>query len=358
MNYVVRHSRCFETCPHYNTYHMRIFKRSASSVFQTETGRDVDALFANGRIATLERGIGKSGGSDGSLWEKGPFSGEVYPDLPMAMTWGNLLSQNLPRNLMFWKENPLKLETYGSFADRWVVRSVGIQSYLDVRKRLVAAAGLDSNGDPLQAVRGANALLLVSGSHPVRQILQPLRLVGSSVDVLKMATAMRQQGDLPPSISLWATENPLVNDPSSLGAKVEAGAEVIITQPPFLWSKFEDWMTRINKMELNKAVRLLIGTTAITSASNLRFWLRLCKADTSPRRSHSSAAWRRQTLPLSGEALADFYHSFNSDFFHKVGTLGGLGGIHVMPVTNGGRKAVTRLIEEGVMAAVLRGPAS
>lgn len=31
------------------------------------------------------------------------------------------------RNLLFWNENPLKLETYGSLADRWVVRSVGMQ---------------------------------------------------------------------------------------------------------------------------------------------------------------------------------------------------------------------------------------
>ncbi len=56
-----------------------------------------DDLFKRGRIATLERSIGNIAGMDLSLWTGGPFSAEVYPDLPVAMTWPDLLEQTAQR---------------------------------------------------------------------------------------------------------------------------------------------------------------------------------------------------------------------------------------------------------------------
>lgn len=73
----------------------------ADLALPVEKGSDIRNIFAKGRIATLERAIGKAGGKDVSLWQEGPFSGEIYPDLPVAMTWSNLLTQNFPRSVFF-----------------------------------------------------------------------------------------------------------------------------------------------------------------------------------------------------------------------------------------------------------------
>lgn len=40
---------------------------------------------------TLERALGPGFGSDAALQATGAFSAEVFPDLPIATTWGNLM---------------------------------------------------------------------------------------------------------------------------------------------------------------------------------------------------------------------------------------------------------------------------
>ena len=54
-------------------------------------------LFANGRMHTLERSIGASLGRDADLWRSGAFQVSIYPDLPAAMTWADLLRQPFRR---------------------------------------------------------------------------------------------------------------------------------------------------------------------------------------------------------------------------------------------------------------------
>ena len=46
-------------------------------------------------LLMLERSIGAASGADANLWHSGRFAAEVWPDLPVAATWGSLLSKSL-----------------------------------------------------------------------------------------------------------------------------------------------------------------------------------------------------------------------------------------------------------------------
>ena len=70
---------------------------------------------------------------------------------------------------------------------------------------------------------------------PARRWLQ------DSFDLLLLASAMREEGYLPAGLSLWAVENPMLAPVSRLQQKVDAGAEVVITQPPLLWDRAARW---------------------------------------------------------------------------------------------------------------------
>ena len=88
-----------------------------------------------------------------------------------------------------------------------------------------------------------------------------------------MAAALQAQGALPSSLTLWAAENPLVNDASRVSLKVhagvkscclalsavhralltlqvDAGAQVIVTQPPLLWDRFAAWHEAVSRYPL------------------------------------------------------------------------------------------------------------
>ena len=97
-----------------------------------------------------------------------------------------------------------------------------LRSQSAIRMRLLQHAGLDGRGGNEAAVQPASALLILSGSHPARTFLQRhARLhLFDSFRALEMARTMRIQGQLPPSLELWAVENPLTTNPERLAAKV------------------------------------------------------------------------------------------------------------------------------------------
>ena len=68
-------------------------------------------------------------------------------------------------------------------------------------------------------MRSADALLLVSGSHPVRGALAWSGVLQDSVAALRLAHSLREQGLLPPQTSLWAVANPLVDAADTLERK-------------------------------------------------------------------------------------------------------------------------------------------
>ena len=60
-------------------------------------------------IICLERSVGARQGVDAHLWSQGSFSAEVYPDLPIATSWGELFGSLFTRcegtrMIYFWRE--------------------------------------------------------------------------------------------------------------------------------------------------------------------------------------------------------------------------------------------------------------
>eukprot|EP00953_Heterococcus_sp_UTEX-ZZ885_P026357 14245-Heterococcus_DN1.PRE.4 len=114
---------------------------------------------------------------------------------------------------------------------------LGIAAHMQVRARLAAAAGVDSSGrcllnaadssgiistrleqqqqlqPQLQQQRpqqAPHALLLLSGSHPLRALWWLRRM--DAVAQIKLATEMKRTGHLPNSVALWAVVNPVAAD--------------------------------------------------------------------------------------------------------------------------------------------------
>jgi hypothetical protein len=88
-----------------------------------------------------------------------------------------------------------------------------------LRRRLLLRAGRQADGCAVAGVRAADALLLVSGSHPLRRPLAWSGVLQDSVDALHLAGSLRHQGLLPAQTSLWAVANPLVDAADSLERK-------------------------------------------------------------------------------------------------------------------------------------------
>lgn len=89
-----------------------------------------------------------------------------------------------------------------------------------VRERLLLRAGVSADGCPLPGIRRADALLLVSGSHPFRSALSWTGMLQDSTAALRTAQRLQQQGLLPSQTALWAVANPLLDAPAGLERKV------------------------------------------------------------------------------------------------------------------------------------------
>jgi hypothetical protein len=137
--------------------------------------RKVAALFqqqAKHPTLSLERAVGDKHGIDRNLWDSCHFQAEVYPDLPVAATWRDLLRRTLQTPGHESEAGRMEPPPARCPADRWTVRTVAAQlrSRDQLRSMMLSAAGVDPAGDPKAGVRPADALLFVSGSHPARHL--------------------------------------------------------------------------------------------------------------------------------------------------------------------------------------------
>ncbi|CAM9525636.1 unnamed protein product [Ectocarpus sp. 8 AP-2014] len=311
-------------------------------------------------VVTLERAV-VTDIEDGALWKSGVFDAEIHPDLPPAGTMAGLVRCYLRRakaavcemrpdgnsdsSSEGEKAAGSDTDTVGRCVAKegneggYLVRTVPVQlsrrkardAADELRRRLAVAAGVDAEGAKVRNVRPADALLLVSGSHPGRRLPFAKSFLPDVYDELRLATSMRNSGQLPKGLALWAVANPLAEADEAgvdrVRKKVELGAEVILTQPPLAWELFERWLQGVHasgalgrsaaarnaglaktgeetdatvKMFATSgstgeerstrhplataegrrggdpAARILVGLPVITSPKGLRFWLDLC----------------------------------------------------------------------------------
>lgn len=100
------------------------------------------------------------------------------------------------------------------------VVTVGAQlnNMASISRTMCAAAGVTPTGEskPVSEHRPhADALLLVSGSHPLRQVPLLTQVLPSSVKMLTHASTLKEQGILPQQLSLWAVANPVTEKDAS-----------------------------------------------------------------------------------------------------------------------------------------------
>jgi 5,10-methylenetetrahydrofolate reductase len=88
----------------------------------------------------------------------------------------------------------------------------------------------------------------------------PRRWLQNSFDLLQLAGTMREQGYLPASLSLWAVDNPMAAPVARLQQKVDAGAEVVLTQPPLAWARAERWMQEADALRLTDQARVGVAS--------------------------------------------------------------------------------------------------
>jgi hypothetical protein len=100
------------------------------------------------------------------------------------------------------------------------IATVGAQlrSLEDTAEAMCWAAGVTPSGRKLtdhDSRPHADALLLVSGSHPVRQLPMVSQLLPGSVKMLHRGAQLKQQGVLPAHLELWAVANPVTEPDAS-----------------------------------------------------------------------------------------------------------------------------------------------
>ncbi|KAL3691964.1 hypothetical protein R1sor_005615 [Riccia sorocarpa] len=217
----------------------------------------------------------------------GDIHGVVRPDLPEAHPWFQFGSARVAAKQISSSEmetqsdGSLRASTCGSIQEfektlqeatclRVETVAAQLRSRKEICRRLVASA---------QRVDGCGcggSLLLVSGGDPLRKLplVEPL-LLANSLEMLRTSTRLREAGDIPAGVQLWAVENPLANSVERLEQKIDAGAETLILQPPLLTDRFGEWWDAARTRGLLQAARVVVGLPFITSAKNLAFWFKL-----------------------------------------------------------------------------------
>lgn len=303
-----------------------------------------------GSALVLERSLGKRNGLDSDLWYSLPFAAEVIPDLPIASSWLGLYEaaiNGLPWPLAKSPPAVAVRSAAGVDADRKkrdVKQSLHVQTIAaQVRSRTSIRAKMLASIVGHENRRSADAFLCVSGSHPARRLPGSSRVLQSSFSVLRTAVDMKRQGHLPESLALWAVENPLTNAAGRLQDKVAAGATVIITQPPLVWDKFENWYHDVYRSGVTEEVDIVVGLPFLTSASSLRFWITLCDAWSVE--GVTALVQQFQQKEMQGKShMQEFSREWNSQLIDKVKALPGLSGMHVMPITKQARMLASGLL--------------
>uniref|UniRef100_A0A1D2A210 Methylenetetrahydrofolate reductase (NAD(P)H) n=1 Tax=Auxenochlorella protothecoides TaxID=3075 RepID=A0A1D2A210_AUXPR len=331
----------------------RLYTRSARFIRRlasTSLPQDGNAVpLPRPLLLTLERKVGREAGSDEELWRSGAFGAGVVPDLPPATTLRQLAAQALRLPGGHVAESPTTAPPATCRAPAGLtpqqppgcitVRSVAAQlrSREDLRRRMAAAVA-GSEGHP-----PAQALLLLSGGHPVRTLPIVPHFLGNSLSMLRDAGTARSRGELPADTRLWAVANPGSETLRRLAAKVEAGASTVLTQPPLLWRRSREWMERAAENGLTHRARIVLGVPLITSRSNLEFWLFLIGAGAGD----EEAAQLLADFPASQDA--EGVRAWNADLIRRTLDLPGVGGLHVMPLTKRARQLTQGFLQDGTL---------
>lgn len=293
---------------------------------------------------SLERAIGPYLGTDTQLWNSKIFHAAIYPDLPPSQTlWGlikrKISGKELNAQVCCWGPGDVR-------EGRSLVRSVG--AHLDtesrLRRKLVKYAGGDESGN-----KKADALMILSGSHPVRRRLRSVRAAFGwldAVELLRLAVRMKEEEALSRDVGLWATVNPMAGDIGKevdlFVRKVEAGATVVVTQPPLIWERFEDWMVEVRRQGID--CDIVVGLPIFSSVNNVRFWYRLVGIDVERAERQFKTAIKAQALSV--ESFISYQKNMMQLTLKRLREYREICGVHVMATSPAARRMALAMVTE------------
>lgn len=193
----------------------------------------------------------------------------------------------------------------------------------------------------LRAARAADGLLLVSGGERAPSA------ASAAPALLRLAAQLRREGELEAETALLVAANPHREDLSGLQAKLDAGAEAVVTQPALnLSGRFERWIEAasgaLGRVPTGR-VPLLVGVACPATPAEVRLWLRLIGVDEMDAgATELLGAWRR----AEAEGRVGEHAEAEARRAIRRAKEAGASGLHLMPVTHAGYGLAARLHDE------------
>ena len=276
---------------------------------------------ASGRfVITAEQAQAGQARAYRRMVDRGLIDAVTLPDLPLVGRFRDLLARRRPARRA--PRERLERRIAGALsksAEPVFTVSASLRTAGMVARRAAAArAG------------GAAALLVLSGGGLVRRLFGIVKLgwllPQNSFRILR---AVRRAF---PDQPLWAVENPILPGPAArarrMQRKVAAGAEAILTQPPFLWRRFTRWLAEVERLGVTAPI--ICGVPIVTSPLSLRTWLFLVGFTGSHPETDALLA-RLRRAEARGEAAEEGMR-YTVELLQRLRATPGVAGVHMMPI--------------------------
>jgi len=202
------------------------------------------------------------------------FNGVIHPDLPVWAGEPGIPEPAVGSDAAAPRISRLAKTEVDILADFHVqtIAASRCRSAAEARQRIAAASDA-----------GASAILMVTGDAPGGSSRRGSRR-GSwdSTDLLREAGAMRERGEVHEDVTLACVANPSLEgaarDPTArLRAKLDAGAEMVVTQPAMLApATSRRWWDAARLRSLHRECDVVFGVAYLASWRSVRHWQRLC----------------------------------------------------------------------------------
>ena len=260
------------------------------------------------------------------LIERGAVDAVTLPDIPLVGRLGDAV------RLFGRRERPKGLfDVLDETREPVVTISAGTRTQSTVEARILRAVSGGARG--LLVLSGGDLVRRGMGAVPGGASLLPM----DAFRTLELTRRLRDSGQLPEGLPVWAVENPLVGRVEArvdrLARKIDAGAEAVLLQPPLLWERHEAWWDRAHARGLT-STPLVVGVPVIGSAAMLRFWFFLigCGARSAEARA-LLRDYRAAEGDLDEEEFTAFKRQWSADLIGRIRRLPGAAGIHLMPIS-------------------------
>jgi methylenetetrahydrofolate reductase (NADPH) len=165
-------------------------------------------------------------------------------------------------------------------------------------------------------------------------------------DVVALARRLREDGTTltgkevtdPPRFLIGVAELPLMDpyDPARLDAKLDAGADFVMTQIVYDLERFEAWAEEQRARGLFERAKVIVGVTPLRSAKQARFMDEKLPGVSVP-------AEVVAALEAAGDQASEVGLALATDLVGRLRRIAGIAGVHVMAM---GRDETTRELVE------------